>query len=168
MTVTTEQHAPAGKAKRRNTRRGIKIVAIAGGLALVGGTAFAFWTQSGTGSGSATTDTTSALTVNQTGTISGLAPGVAPIELAGTFDNPNAGSVRVHAISVTISSVTGGAGACSAADYTVVSPSALDVDVPSGDGVSPWHGGSIVFKNDPILNQDGCKGATVHLAFASS
>src|ERR1700755_3106578 len=34
-------------------KRGLKVAALAGGLVLVGGVAFAYWTQGGTGHGSA-------------------------------------------------------------------------------------------------------------------
>jgi hypothetical protein len=164
MTVTTEHHAPTGTTKRKNTRRGVKVLAVAGLLALVGGTAFAFWTQSGSGSGSASTGTTHAITITSD-PISGLAPGVAPVGLTGSFNNPSDGAVRVHSISVAITSVTGGAGSCTADDYTFTPNFVLDVDAPAGS--STWQGGTIGFANSPTLNQDGCKGAIVHLGFTS-
>ena len=54
-----------------------------------GGLALAYWTQSGSGSGTSTAGTTSAITINQTGSPSGLYPGGPAAALAGTFTNPN-------------------------------------------------------------------------------
>ena len=45
------------------------------GVVAIGGLAFAYWTQSGSGSGTSTAGTTSAITVNQTGSPNGLVPG---------------------------------------------------------------------------------------------
>jgi hypothetical protein len=47
----------------------LALVVVAGVSAVAG---YAFWTQSGSGSGGATTGTTSSITVNQTSTITGL------------------------------------------------------------------------------------------------
>lgn len=172
MTDVAEQHTKAGKTKR-TTRRGIKVAAVAGGLVLIGSAAFAYWTQSGTGTGSASTGTTAAITVNQTTTINGLAPGVAPLTLSGDFTNPNTATVHVATVAVTVTSVTKAAGApagpCTAADYEILgSPMTVNADVVSGTHVGSWTGATIAFKNDPAASQDGCKGATVTLGYTSS
>src|SRR5262245_27906514 len=93
--------------KNKNTKRGLKVAAIAGGLVLVGGVAFAFWTQSGSGVGSARTANTTGITVNQTGDpVSGLGPGVAALPLGGDFTNNNTSTVHVSSVTVTIASIT--------------------------------------------------------------
>ena len=48
---------PEKAIRNKNRKRGLKVVAVAGGLVLVGGVAFAYWTQGGTGTGSASTGT---------------------------------------------------------------------------------------------------------------
>jgi len=41
-------------------------------------------------------------------------------------------------------------------------------EVPAGTAQGSWTGATIQFKNDPAVNQDACKGATVNLAYAIS
>ena len=53
--------------------------------------AFAYWTNSGAGTGDADTGTNAAIVVNQTSTVTGMAPGVAAQALSGNFDNANDG-----------------------------------------------------------------------------
>ncbi len=173
MTVVAEQHTKTGKTTHRNARRGVKVLAVAGGLALIGGVAFAFWTQGGTGTGSAKTGTTTDITVNQTGSaITGLAPGVSPVGLSGDFDNPNTATVHVTTVEVTVDSVTqapGASGDCDASDYVITgSPMSVPQDLAAGDNVGSWSGATIGFNNKAAVNQDGCKGATVTLSYTSS
>ncbi|HEX5090467.1 MAG TPA: hypothetical protein VFV89_21840 [Nocardioides sp.] len=159
--------------KNKNTKRGLKVAALAGGLVLVGGVAFAYWTQGGTGTGSATTGGTSAITVNQTSTIAGLAPGVGAQTLSGDFDNPNGGPVYVTSVTASISSVVKAAGApagtCDASDYTLSGAvMAVGTEVPAGTAQGSWGGATLAFNNKAGTNQDACKGATVNLAYSAS
>jgi hypothetical protein len=82
---------PTGKStRRRRCARSIgrpKLVIATVVLLGFGGVAYGYWTQTGSGTGSAETGTGEAITINQTSDISGLAPGVAPKTLSGTFDN---------------------------------------------------------------------------------
>src|SRR5205823_8540943 len=66
-----------------------RAVAAAAAIAIAGGgmAAYAYWTGSGTGSGAASATTPSALTVNQTTSVTGLFPGATAVTLSGTFDN---------------------------------------------------------------------------------
>src|SRR5207248_1444241 len=57
--------------------------------------AYAYWTQSGSGTGSATADTTSSITVNQTSSVSALYPGGTAVTLSGNFNNPNSSAVKI-------------------------------------------------------------------------
>jgi hypothetical protein len=163
---------PEKAIENKNRKRGLKVVAIAGGLVLVGGVAFAYWTQGGSGTGSATTGSTVPIHVNQTSSISGLAPGVAAKSLSGNFDNPNNGPVYVTSVDVEISSVNKAAGApagdCDASDYTLsASNVAVGTEVQKGTGVGSWGGVTIAFNDKSDTNQDGCKGATVNLAYTA-
>lgn len=147
-------------------------VVVAALVAISGGVAFAYWTAGGSGSGSASTGTVDALTVNQTTTISGLAPGLAAQTLSGNFDNPNDGPVYVTSVTVSISSVTkaGGApaGTCDATDYTLSGTTmTVGAEVPAGTAKGSWTGATIQF-NNKVTNQDACKGATVNLAYTAS
>ena len=160
---------PAG-ADTKNKRRGIKVVALAAALVVVGGAAFAYWTAGGGGSGSASTGTVSAVTVVQTSTINGLAPGLPAQTLSGTFNNPNSGPVYVGTVNVSITDVTDTndvslGSACDADDYTLSATSfAKNAEVLAND-TSTWTGPTIAFNNKPADNQDACKGAVVHLGY---
>jgi hypothetical protein len=145
-----------------------KVVTLVAAALLVGGAsaAYAYWTAGGTGDGSATTGTSSAITVNQTSPINGLSPGSGPQSLSGDFDNSNSGAVFVTSVSVTVSS-TDSAG-CGPTDYTIGGAAVVGAQVPSGVGVGSWSGLTIQFNNKPGVNQDACKGAVVALAYTSN
>lgn len=152
-----------------------KMTTIAAGTAgavAVSGIAFAYWTSTGSGTGGAGSDTTTPVTVNQTSTITTLAPGVAPVMLGGTFNNPNAATVRVGTVTVSVASVTKAVGApagtCDASDYAVTDATPTDAEIPSGNSVGSWTGATISFSNKAGVNQDACKGATVSLAYSVS
>jgi hypothetical protein len=132
--------------------------------------AFAYWTTTGSGTGSASTGTTTPVTITQVGSISGLAPGSAAQAVDFKINNPASTKQYVTSVTVSISSVTvGGAPAtgCSSADFTLVQPNAISTDLPSGDTSFSPSGATLAMKN-LATNQDGCKGATVNLAFQAS
>jgi hypothetical protein len=129
------------------------------------GVAYAYWTTTGSGTGSAGTGTSSSVTVKQTSTVSDMAPGVAPQELSGNFDNGNPGPVYVHSVTAAVTGTSDPG--CTAADFTVVQPNVVDAEVPAGDAQGSWSGGWIAFNNDPDRNQDACKGVTVDLSYSS-
>ena len=61
---------------KRNTRNSYVLMAAgAAAILLGGGVAFAFWTSSGTGSGTAAAGTTDSVDISQVGSITGLYPG---------------------------------------------------------------------------------------------
>jgi hypothetical protein len=164
---------PEKAIENKNKKRALKVAALTGGLVLVGGVAFAYWTQGGTGSGTATTGNVTAVTVNQTSTISGLAPGGAAQTLSGNFNNPNNGPVYVTSVTASISSVTKAVGApsgtCDATDYTLTGATmAVGAEVASGTGKGAWTGATLAFNDKPAVNQDACKGATVNLSYSAS
>ena len=149
-----------------------KIVATTAVLLVGGGTAVAYWTSTGSGTGAASTGTVVALTVNQTGTITGLAPGGPERELSGNFDNPNTSPVQIASVTATITAVTDIDGdpivGCSTSDYEILDEVAtVGAQVPAGDGVGSWSGPSIRMVNT-TTNQDACKSAIVVIAYAAS
>lgn len=147
-----------------------KIIAIAAATVLLlggAGVAYAYWTAGGTGTGTAETGTTVGVTVNQVSVVSDLRPGGAAQTLSGTFDNPNESAVFVTSVTVSIASVTGGDGACTAADYVLTGATmAVGAEVAAGEDVGSWSGATIAFDNDPLVNQNGCKNATVNLSYS--
>lgn len=149
-----------------------KIVAPLAALALlaVAAAAFAYWTTSGSGTGSASTGTSSAVTISQVGSVSGLVPGGAAQAVDFKITNPKTTPQYVTSVAVSIASVTVGgtpATGCSASDFTLVQPNAISQDLASGATTFSPSGATIAMK-DLSTNQDGCKGATVNLAFSAS
>jgi len=141
-------------------------------LLVGGGIAYGYWTAGGSGTGTAATGTTSSVTVVQSSTVTGLAPGGTAQTLSGTFTNPNTGPVFVGTVTASIASVTkaGGApsGTCDATDYTLSNAAmTVNAQVPAGTNVGSWSGATIAF-NNKASNQDGCQGATVNLAYTVS
>jgi len=137
------------------------------------GTAFAYWSVVGSGTGTAVTGNVAAITAVQTSVVTGMAPGDTAQTLSGNFTNPNPGPVYVAKVTASIGSVVKAVGApagtCTAADYSLASPvMTVAAEVPAGTAQGSWTGATIQFKNDPAVNQDACKGATVNLAYAIS
>ncbi|HEY3671230.1 MAG TPA: hypothetical protein VGN51_09860 [Acidimicrobiia bacterium] len=136
----------------------------------VGGIAFAYWTQGGSGSGGATAGTTSAITVNQTGTPTGLYPGGPAVPLSGTFDNPNAHPVHISSVTVVVTPFSvqtdNAKPACTAADFAVGGASGANV-VPAGTGVGSWSGLTVRLV-DGVANQDNCKNVNITLDYTAN
>lgn len=151
---------------KRNGKRTTTIIIGVVVFLLGVGVAFAYWTNSGTGTGDADTGTNVAIVVNQTSTVTGMAPGVAAQALSGNFDNDNAGPVYVAGVTASVSSTdkTG----CTAADYTIAGTATVATQVAAGDGVGSWSGLTIQFNNKPGVNQDACKNAVVTIAYVSN
>jgi len=110
------------------------------------------------------------LTVTQTSTMEGLAPGLAPVPITGLVVNNGPDSTYLAAVEVEITSVTTrpgtDAGTCDAGDYHL-----LDTRMPVGrtmdpGGSVPFAGASIGFMNKPV-NQDACQQAVVHLLYTA-
>lgn len=151
-----------------------KLVAAGAGAALAlagGGLALAYWTTSGGGTGSGSVGTSTAVTVSQVGTISGLTPGGNAQAIDFKINNPASTNQYIASVAVSISSVTDQnndpAVGCSAGDFTVVQPSAINSDLTPGDHTYSPSGATLAMKNT-TSNQDGCKNAKVNLAFSAS
>lgn len=152
--------------RKKRTAIAVGILAL---VAVVG--AYAFWTQGGTGSGSATAGTTSNITVNQTNTVTGLYPGGSPVTLSGDFTNLNSGPVNISSVTATVSSVSNGSlngskPACTASDFSIGGSSGAST-VPVGTNVGSWTGLTIQLLNTSA-NQDNCKGATANITYTAN
>lgn len=132
-------------------------------------TAYAYWTAGGSGTGSASTQaSTTALTANQATVLTPMYPGDSAQTISGDFDNTNSGPIYVTSVTVSIASVTA-PGTCDASDFTLSGTTmAVGAEVPAGSGVGAFTGATIQFNDKPATNQDGCKGATVSLAYSIS
>jgi hypothetical protein len=150
-----------------------KLTALTAALVLLGGAAaFAYWTAGGSGTGTASTGTTDAITVNQTSVVTAMGPGVAAQSLSGNFDNDNDGPVFVATVTAAIGAITGGGPTCEATDYTLSNPvSDVNAEVPVGTGVGSWgttDTPTIAFNNKPAENQNDCKNATVEILYTAN
>jgi hypothetical protein len=137
----------------------------------VGGIAYAYWTQGGSGSGTATAGTTSAITVNQTGAPSGLYPGGPSAALAGTFTNPNAGPVSISSVTAAVHvfashTVDASKPDCTEADFAIAGTSGANV-IPAGIGVGSWSGLTVRLL-DNGLNQDNCKSVSITIDYTAN
>lgn len=160
ITTVPSSHRVSGHRKKKVLGATVTLVALAGA-------AFAFWTATGTGTGTATTGDVQAVTVNQTSTITGLAPGAAAVALSGNFDNPNDAAVALT--SVTGEVLTDPATGCDKAWYQIAGTGTVtDGSVPAGAGVGEWSGLTIQLVNDAAINQDACKNATVTITYTAS
>jgi hypothetical protein len=151
-------------------RKRLVLIVTAALLLTGGGIAFAYWSAGGSGTGSATTGTSVAITANQTSTVTNMRPGDSAQTLSGTFTNTNTGPVYVASVVASISSVDKAVGApsgtCDATDYTLANATmTVNAEVASGTGVGAWTGATIKFNDKVATNQDACKGATVNLAY---
>jgi hypothetical protein len=128
-----------------------------------GGMAVAYWTNGGSGTGSATTGTTTDVTITASGPL-GLVPGGPAQALVLNVDNPNSYSVRLDGLSVSIDT---GSITCDGnqvddawftlSDSTITSTTTVDAGVAADLDPS----GVKLQMNDSTDNQNVCKDANV-------
>lgn len=150
------------------TKRGTLLVAsLATALLVGGGVAFAYWTTTGSGTGSAAAGTSSPVVVTQTNTVTGLYPGGPAQNIDLNIANSNAAKQYLAKVAVSVGS-TSDAG-CTAADFTVTQAT-IGAEVPVGD-TNAYAGattGATIKMNNTGASQDACKNATINLAFSAS
>jgi hypothetical protein len=135
----------------------------------IGGGALAFWTQGGTGDGTASTGTTSNITVIQDSTVAGLYPGGPAGNLSGHFNNPGAGAVRVSGVLAEVDAFSSQGDvnkpACTAADFAIGGTTGPYVVQPGA--ATTWSGLTISLVNG-AGNQDNCKSVTPALSYTAN
>ncbi len=134
------------------------------------GAAIAYFTSSGSGTGTAAVGSSSAVTLHAT-ISSSLYPGSSsPVTL--TVDNPSSGSQRVGTVTLASISVDAGHSACSTTisggnpDFTMPAV-AVNKVFPSGNGQSVTPTGTLTM-NETGVNQDACQGATLTLHLSNN
>jgi hypothetical protein len=148
---------------RFTRKRALSTLAIVGVLAVAGG-AYAYFTSTGSGTGSATVGTTQAVTLHATVT-GALYPGTSS-PVAFTVDNPSNGSQRVGTIHLASVTTDVPHAACVVADFTM--PDVVSNQVfPKNNGQSVTVGGSLTMANTGV-SQDACQGAPLTLNLTSS
>jgi LPXTG-motif cell wall-anchored protein len=112
------------------------------------------------------------LTVTQTSTLEGLAPGVAPVPITGRVVNNGPDSTYIDVVTVEIMSVTTAPGtpaaACDASDYLILDTTMTVGRTLDPDGGSASFSGASIGFADKTVNQDACQRATVHLRYTAN
>lgn len=173
------------------SKKRVVIGATVAALALGGtGVAYAYWTSTGSTTGSATTGTATAFTVHDDGNSgASLAPsndftGGPQQTVNFTVTNPGTGAQNVHQVTVSFKSgwsntKTGSsAPACTAADFVLGSSTSIATATPGAAYTQTVDnnlaaGGSQAYSAkvqmiDTGLNQDNCQGVSVPLVFSAS
>lgn len=150
--------------KRRSVAAGLLLT-----LALAVG-AYAYWSNTGDGSGSATTANPAddQLTVNQVGSVTDLRPGAAAQDVDVTVTNGSTSDVLVQSIGVSLAD-TIWVGDCEADDYTISgSPATVSQSVAAGTTSGTIDTGiTIAFNNEVGEDQNDCKGQALVLTFTA-
>jgi len=144
-----------------------KIVIVTAALVIgASGMAYAYWTQAGSGTGTASMATPLAVVVHQTGTaITNLYPGGPAQALSGNFDNPNSGPVTVGVVTAAIAT-TSAPTTCLPTWYSITGTGTpASQAVPAGSAQGAWSGLSVTMTNNPTVNQDVCKTATITITY---
>lgn len=137
----------------------------------VAGGAFAYFTTSGEGKGSAAVGTSSEVSITQLGSVTNLQPGGEPQAVDFAITNPLETKQYISNVVVSIGTInapaaTGGL-TCTESDFTLTQPNAINQDLSHGETKFQPSGATIAMI-DSTSNQDGCKGATVNLVFKAS
>jgi hypothetical protein len=148
----------------------IAVAGVSAATLAMSGVAYAYWSTSGTGTGSAATGSSSAFVVtSDPATGDPLTPGGPSQTVAFHVNNPSAGHQYLSAVAITVAEAGGGTwddvAGCSAADYTVGTPSFTGGDMAPGTTI---NGTVTITMNNLASNQDACEGATVPLYIAAS
>lgn len=149
-----------------STKKRLTVIVVTAALILLGGgAAFAYWTSTGTGSGSATTGTSEDFVVDS-GTATGgpLTPGGPSQTVPISVTNPGSGVQNLASVIVTVANDDGTAWTavpgCSADDYTVGTPVFTYGPIaPSG----VLNGSVTITMDETGISQDACKNAIVPL-----
>ena len=152
----------------KNHKRRFALVATTVAAMLVGGgVAVAYWTTTGTGTGSAATGTSSAFTITQDSTNAGLTPGGAAQNLNFTINNTGTSPQYVAGVAISITGTS--SASCAASNFAVTQPTITAGNIPTGPTayLGSTTGASIQLV-ETGTNQDACKNVTVGLAYLAS
>jgi hypothetical protein len=152
---------------RRFSRKAL----VAGGLVAplgLGGIAFAYFTSTGAGHGSATVGESSPVELTQTNTLSDMFPGSAAQDIDLNVDNPGGGNEYVGTVSISIDPLSLPAG-CSAGWFTITNAAVADNVSPGA--THAYLGadtGASIKLDESGGSQDACQGADLVLDFSSN
>ncbi|HWH97980.1 MAG TPA: hypothetical protein VNS80_06395 [Pseudolysinimonas sp.] len=130
-----------------------------------GGAAFAYWTAQGSGTGTATAGVSTDFTITSVAPVGDpLVPGGSTQSVTFTVVNESTTPQTLTSVTVTVANADGTAWTavpgCSAADYTIGTPSVVYGELDGGADVS---GTVTIAMNNLGTDQDACQGVTVPL-----
>ena len=130
-------------------------------VGLLSGTAYAYFTGSGRGTGSATAGAPSAVNLDAASgtTTSNLVPG-GSADLSVTLDNPNTFAVTIVATAANGNAAGSGSCTVSTSGVAAANLTGLNISVPAGSGVTVDipNGATMSTSSD-----SGCQGQTFHV-----
>ncbi len=140
-------------------------------LTVVGaGSAFAYWTATGTGTGEATTGESTAFVITSETAVGEITPGGPGETVDFTVTNPGSGTEYLSNVTVTLADTDGTAWVpatdCLIADYSVsVTTAPVYGEIAAGGSLT---GTVTVTLANTAVNQDACQGQVVPLYFVAS
>ncbi|MCU1623573.1 MAG: hypothetical protein JWL79_2418 [Frankiales bacterium] len=173
-------------------RKTTKLVAAVGASALVvgsAGIAYAYWTSTGTGAGTASTSagdagTAEFIKIVQNTTLADMYPGDSAQSFTAKVSNISTDGSKVYVSSVKayLTVVPIVAGTCDATDYLLNGQSTYTAALPAtlhwtavelsatgvGSSQDTASGDTIQFNNKPSTPQNGCKSAAVTIHYVAS
>jgi hypothetical protein len=164
--------------RRLTKKRNFVVLTAVAALAIAGG-AFAYFTSSGTGSGTGSVGSSqSDIVVNQTSTVANLLPGGPSADLSGTLTNNGTSNEYVSGVTAAVTAVSGGGAdnsieACVPSMFSVSGTSTPSEDVAAnssalvGGGATGWTGLHVQL-NDDGGNQNNCRGASITISYTAS
>jgi len=139
------------------------------------GAAFAYFTNSGTGAGTAGVGTSSTIEVNSA-LVGTLYPGGADVDVTVNIHNPGAGAQYVGTISGVVNDNTNGTPSVLTDDClgswfvvdSVIYNDTLAADDAAAGGADEDTADTVVRMTDSGTNQDNCKGDTMSITWSSN
>jgi hypothetical protein len=148
----------------RNLLRKKRALGVLSAIAVlaVAGIAVAYWTTTGSGSGTGKVAATNGTLALHGSITNELTPG-STSAVTFTADNTGTSSLQVGTVKAVVSTDKVG---CEVADFTIADTEENQV-IPAGkSGVALTKNGSITMA-DTVVSQDACKGATITLTLSS-
>ena len=151
---------------KRNTRNSYVLMAAgAAALLLGGGVAFAFWTSSRTGTGTAAAATTESVDITQSGSITDLYPGGPGRTISIDIANANDSAVTIDEVTAVVDGTSNPG--CTDADFAISGPVYAGGTI-AGNATVTATDATISMLDRAGVNQDACKGVTIDLVFNAS
>ena len=144
------------------TKRRLIVAAVVVVTTGIAGGAFAYFSSTGSGTGTATVGSSSNIQLSSP-SVGTLYPGGSAVPVTVTIHNPAAGNEYVGTISGSVAD--GGSGGNCLGSWFTVAPIVYNTNVSAG--TSPTAGTTVTM-NESGSNQDACQGATLTINWSSN